>query len=695
MSNNTNYQSVGFTGDDTVFYLDSLDDLRLRKPSKNGEVVVTSGETSIGDGSGAFYVWSDTATGDDNGETIIKSQYSTDTGRYLAISFSANADILRSALAASDGSKLVGFSDSNVYDTLTTLNNANANKPIKSVMDYGVIDDPNGNSIEANTTAYMNAFKECAGKFRLYHPKELSVVMKSFATGELDGVYWLFDGNWKLANGEQSNIFDITGWTNFVIEGIGCFDGNKANQTGATYPNALGGIVSNLTGTKDTSTATNSVGTVITIPPMPVSSTNPSNVVGGRIEGIEIKNCWNWPICLAYVQNVYVYKVELHDSNSSPQFFDNANNCWFIDSHVYNIDDGGFVFYRGNTKCGAYGNNVHDCNQGIGVYAEYDSLPVDSFITIQNNIIWNNRDGGTGITTGLTPPALNQQRIIVSDNIYFNNNTGGRNGGGSIGIVGAQGIMIKDNMIFGDGNGLSVTTPSYGIFVDSVSTFIDIDGNQIADIGCSTGQGVGIYLESPNNVNVSNNTGYSTQGKNGFMKALLGGGFGAACSMSNNRPLGDLAGSWDQIYKPADLMVNQRDSGNGSYAISNGITVTSGDIVVDTGYIATSTFYGATAQGNSQSTAQGFNQQVIVVTSAHAGAGIILPNTLFGATFTIHNRSGVDIMVYPPVNGQIEGLGENNGVTLKNTNSGQFIGISSGTFSGGEWYGNVMSSITG
>lgn len=447
------------------------------------------------------------------------------------------------------------------------LSESNSFIPTKSILEYGVVNDPSGNYIDANTTAYLNAFKSTAGKYRLYHPKGIDVVMRTFATGALDGVYWNFDGNWKMADGEQSNIFDITGWTNFVIEGSGTFDGNKSGQTGATYPKALGGIVSNISGTQNSSTQTNSAGASITVPPMPVASSSPTTTSNGKIVGIEIINCWNWPINLAYIENVKVEYCSLHDSSGSPQFFESANDCQFNFNNVYSIKDGGFVFYRGNNRCSAIGNNIHDCYDGIGVYAEYDELPADSFINITNNIIWNNRDSGTGVTTGLTPPDLMQQRILIANNIYNNNNTGGRSGGGSIGIAGAQGVIIRDNIIFGDGNGTTSTNTSYGISVDSTSQFIDIEGNQIADIGCSTGLGVGIYIKSSTNIRVSNNSGYNTQGSSGVMKALIGGLFGSGCYMTGNKALSPLNGDWDQITKASDTAYEQRDNSN-AYKIS-------------------------------------------------------------------------------------------------------------------------------
>lgn len=461
----------------------------------------------------------------------------------------------------------------------------------KSIESYGVVNDPDGSLISENTSAYLAALKDSAGKYRLVHPANISVVLNTIVTGSLDKIYLKMDGYWTLAASQKASILDISGWTNFVITGNGTFDGNKSNQTGATYPDVLGGIISNTVSTQDTSTQTNSAGESLTdVPPMPVSATTKNYTTDGLIQGITITNCWNWPLCLSGIERVRVNETTLKNSSSSPQFFDSATDCWFTNNEVYDITDGGFVFYRGNSRCGAYGNNVHDCNQGIGVYAEYDMLPVDSFIMITNNFVWNNKDGGIGITTGMTPPKTNQQRILVSNNILNDNNINGRVGGGSIGIVGANGVLLKNNIIYGDGSTVvatsSATTKTYSIFVDGVSENIVIDGNQIADIGSENNPGYGIWLSSTNNCVVSNNTIYNSSGTSGYTAALLSGSFGSNGSLYNNISISSLSQSWDQIYKPSDLNYQQRKESDGTFAISNGLTLDSGDLTIVSGVLA-------------------------------------------------------------------------------------------------------------
>lgn len=91
MRNNT--QSVNFTGTQNCMYVSTINDLRRFKPSTNGQVVLCSGSTYVGDGQGNFYSWSNTATGDDDGITIILSQYSGQNGgRWLILNKQGNID---------------------------------------------------------------------------------------------------------------------------------------------------------------------------------------------------------------------------------------------------------------------------------------------------------------------------------------------------------------------------------------------------------------------------------------------------------------------------------------------------------------------------------------------------------------------------------------------------------------------------
>ncbi|WP_336717549.1 right-handed parallel beta-helix repeat-containing protein [Asaia bogorensis] len=584
------------------------------------------------------------------------------------------------SLVSKGASSLKIATDGSIDASVATLGNvvalASKMQQTVCVTDFGVVDDPGGANVAANSAAYLAAISACSGTARLMHPADMTVVINPMVIKV--PTHLVLDGTIMLARDTNASVIELQS-SNVVIEGQGTIDGNRTGQVGGVGT-ALAGITANCTATSVA---------------MPLPPSNPITISNILIRGITIKSVFNWPISLGFISNCRVESCTFYDSRSSPQFIFSADNCWFVGNHVYDITDGGFVFYQGNRHCGARGNIVHDCHAGIGVYCDNDQMSADMFITIEGNIVYDNVDTGIGITTGGTNPVLLQQRILISGNILGNNNTGGRAGGGSIGIVGAQGVLIDGNLIFGDGNNNTGTSAPYSIFVDGVSSFVTIQNNVIGDCGSASALGIGIFLASPNNCAVINNGFYCTQGATGVMTAGIGGGFGAACVYRGNYLMGAIKGFLDEVSKPADLIMEQRQ-GNGALAITQGIELASGDLVVDQGRIAFSNYYGATAQGTTQATAQAFTQQAIVVTAAASGAGVV-PDTGIpaGAPVLILNRSGNSINVYPNTNGQIEGLGANQPLALANTKTLMMFKQPSTTNTGGQWWTMLMPAGTG
>lgn len=553
-------------------------------------------------------------------------------------------------------------------------------KEIVSVTDFGVVNDPDGSNISANTTAYNNALTTCSGVARLHHPENISVVLDPITISK--PICLVLDGQIKLAPNSNKYIINLES-SDVTITGFGTLDGNISNQVGGVGT-ALAGITAN---------------TLSTSVSMPLPPANPISISNILIEGITIQNVFNWPISLGYISNSIVRNTTLCNSSGSPQFIFSAENCWFNNNHVYNIQDGGFVFYQGNNYCGAIGNIVHDNHDGIGVYCDNSNMASNENINIIGNIVYDNQDSGISVTTGGSSPTLMQQRVLIEGNVMRNNNVSGRDGGGSVGIVGGQGISVIGNNIFQDGYGTTTGNKSYSIYVDDASQFINIRNNIIGDVGALksttsgetttvTGGGVAIFLSSPVNCSVVGNCIYDTQSTSGPTQTGIGGGFGAGCVFADNYLNGAINGYLDEVNKYSDTQVQNR-SGDGKYAISLGLEVTSGDFIVAQGCISTSNYYGATAQGSTQATAQAFSQQNIVVNSADSGAGVLLSSSEpSGIMYSIFNRSGNSIVVYPPSGQTIEGLSENEGATLPNTYTMQIVRIGTG------WYGTVAQSAT-
>ena len=88
------------------------------------------------------------------------------------------------------------------------------------------------------------------------------------------------------------------------------------------------------------------------------------------------------------------------------------------------------------------------------------------------------------------------------------------------------------------------------------------------------------------------------------------------------------------------------------------------------------------AAGSNQATAQALANSYTVVANITSGNGIILPSSASGILpYTVLNRSGSTILLYPPIGSQIESQGTNNPIDI--VNGGSAMLFSSG---GSQWY---------
>lgn len=462
---------------------------------------------------------------------------------------------------------------------------------IVSILDFGIIDDPDDQYSQQNSISYLNAIAQCSGKYRLHHPKHITVHVDSLDIQY--PIHLILDGTIRLSQNTNKNVINLLS-NDISITGTGIVNGNNFSDDGITR-NQQGGVGTVLGGICSNTNETNSA-TIIN----PINPINISNIL---ISGITITNCANWPISLGYIENCIVEKCTMNNSYSSPQFIFSAKNSWIINCTIYNISDGGFVFYQGNINCGAYGNVVYGCHDGIGVYNDYSSMSGDYNIIISNNIIYANKDSGIGITTGGTNPSLNQNRILISNNICHHNNTGGTNGLGSIGVVGSESVTIVNNKIYSDGNidpntsinyqsgsTTTVGNMTYSITVDGSSRNIIIENNDISDVGNATQGGRAIVVNSTNFVVINNNKIYDT-GDIITANAIYG-TFGNNCSISNNYIMYGLSTvmtfSTDTIYRPlkkikykAPITSNNQSSFSFSFGDPSNIDVYLNGIMLD------------------------------------------------------------------------------------------------------------------
>ncbi|MXV35867.1 MULTISPECIES: right-handed parallel beta-helix repeat-containing protein [unclassified Saccharibacter] len=439
-------------------------------------------------------------------------------------------------------------------DSLQHMENYVASLPSVSLTNLGVIDDPSGKYINENTEAYQSALDNSAGKYRLCHPANLSVVLHNLTITRSD-TYWVLDGVITLAAHENKNIVDIGSPGNTIsgisITGRGTFNGNMLQQEGGERA-VCGGLCANTLSHTDN---------------IPDNPAYPALIRNLSINGITITNVFNWPISLGYIKNSLIKDTSLLNSGNSPQFIWSSDNCWFNGNISSGHTDGGFVFYMGSRKCGAIGNIVHDNHDGIGVYSDLSSNPEDNSIIICDNHVYNNKDSGIGITTlnqnGAETSSLKQKNIIISGNILSNNNTRGRNGGGSIGIVGAYNVQVRGNSISQDGSTTTSGQPVYAIYVSDSCQDIDVSNNTISDIGSPTNLGTAIYLNHPTRTVVRHNTFTNSLGTNGPFHTGIGGTVGPLSLISGNIATNALAGALLSISWPNDTVFLSQPDGLG------------------------------------------------------------------------------------------------------------------------------------
>lgn len=183
MHNNT--QSVNFNGSQNCMYVSTLNELRRYKPSTNGQVVLCSGQKYIGDGQGNFYAWSNTATGDDDGITIIVSQYSGQNGgRWLILNKQGNIDAVVASINNEIANRIsadntlqaninaetqraekaeqyvasnkVNRDGDTMYGTLNIQNNAGLLNTANYQHQNGIVDKTNGIIMKANGSSYLD-----------------------------------------------------------------------------------------------------------------------------------------------------------------------------------------------------------------------------------------------------------------------------------------------------------------------------------------------------------------------------------------------------------------------------------------------------------------------------------------------------------------------------------------------------------
>lgn len=375
------------------------------------------------------------------------------------------------------------------------INIARSLSNVCDVRDYGVVDDASAAVVDTNTERLISAISACAGKCRLYIPKNITIVTNPMVwTGDYSDI--LIGGVIKLCNGAaadtsvRANLIDLQ-MSNFRMEFLpGAYlDGNRSNQSWSAGQ-VVGGLTSNTYSTTKT----------WVVDPGASSATPITN---GLIISPVIKNVGNWPVSLGYCSNIHIIRGTFSDSGNSPQFFSGSSDCTISDSVSRNITDAGFSFYVGNTRNRVIRHLVDSCNQGLGGYVEDDTRAAVVDCGVEDSTIINCANGAIGFTTGGTVTTPKMVGCYASRNTCINNGTSSTNTRAIIGVVGAQDVTIVNNTI--DGGCSTQSTTPYGIYIAGSVDGAVVTGNVVRSFGASANKSVGVVSDGAKNTLIANN----------------------------------------------------------------------------------------------------------------------------------------------------------------------------------------------
>lgn len=386
-----------------------------------------------------------------------------------------------------NGSLWVSISTSGSIDVIPL--NANTARPLSnlfsdvySIEDFGVVNDPTGIHIAANTIAYQNALNTSAGLARLLHKAELTVYHTGLTIPA--NTQWELNGTIILAPNANNPCLTVPN-SNWTLTGIGVIDGNKTNNSSGTYGGAGIWTPNNAAG-----------GTILTSIPAP------SNVY---ISGITIQNCVNWPVCIANTTNCIIERCTFLNSGSAPRFVNNCVNCHARFNVINGISDYAFAIYQGGSFCSITDN--------YAINSSCFSILTDSSSTnvAHDCIIARNKIIGTinsqGILVNNTTPTITFYNILIEENYLENCNETLTN---QPFVIQINGNCILSKIIgnYITGGGPNSSSANAIAVSGTICSFIDIEENTIYNFGTVSGA-YAISLDSTtlNSIRIIGNRG--------------------------------------------------------------------------------------------------------------------------------------------------------------------------------------------
>jgi hypothetical protein len=365
----------------------------------------------------------------------------------------------------------------------------------------GVVNDPIGAHVAANTAAYQAALNTYAGSVRLVQSANLTVILNA--------------------------SLNVPSNTTLQIDGV-----LKAETTGSTIQSVLN--PSNASGILLEGQG------VIDAQNVAISCFGPANLSNSVIRGLTLQNSVNWNINVIQSFRVYAIGCTFINGNSSNEFAAGCVDCWFIGCIVPTgtLGDLTLGFYGNCATCGAIGCLLWNCNNvGIFVLNDADQPGLCTDILIDNNRLVECALAAIFIGSNLTGSG-NHTNITISNNITC----GGKNGGIQLNF--ASQVKVYNNRSYG--NTLSGNQGDIAVYANV--QFCSIKDNLIFDTA-----GFGIHIDEGNSVEICDNTLHESR-----VPAVMLGAFGGTtlqyCLTYNNN-LGTFAGAADQITYDATSLV--------------------------------------------------------------------------------------------------------------------------------------------
>lgn len=340
--------------------------------------------------------------------------------------------------------------------------------------DLGIVNDPTGIHVAANTAAYQ-AILTTPPAATIVHPVGLTVyhtglTIPASLTLVLNGLLILAPTS--TAQVGQCCITITSSNVTVRISATGVLDGNMANQLATTHNvNGQGGIVT----------------------PGSIFGGGPAlsdvNVFGPGL----IQNTYGWPVSICNVNRTKVMFLRMIGANFAVQVVGGTTNFEFAFNYVANIPDYGFAAYLGCSLGECHDNTfLNVATVGVlndGAAGGFNSVPCHDIVFHHNRVMNSTTWGLSALNVSGSIPAANPYNIEFSDNQLINCSIANTTNQAVIFTGNCLNVAFRRNFI--SGGGTVGTSNNIGIAANSTTSLhMLIEGNIIENMAVGTSLGI-------------------------------------------------------------------------------------------------------------------------------------------------------------------------------------------------------------